>query len=318
MRLRRIALTLLLAAAPATVTARAPERTAEKPMPARRVPRPDLAPRVIAANPARAAVAPTATPTVVATAAPEPVATGVNGLAFADLAQLSVGAGLHARSFELQPRDPNNVLPVYSGTGSLVVVDAVTHPGVWAGTRRRFVRNLGAGFMYESGPSGDIAVRETGARHNGNASAWELSALYRLAFGDIIIRPSAGLGHRSFDITGGNNPPLPSVDYGYTHLGIDASIPLPLMDHQLGAYGMARRLFVDEVGGLGQFGKAEGSGYSIAAGGFYRLPYGFEMALLFTQTSLSVRFTNNGRQADESLDRVSGLLGRLTWRGGHL
>ncbi len=314
MTLRRLALSLLVTLAPASAAARTPERTAEKPKPGKRAPRADLA-----ANPRAAAAAPAAaTPVVVAAAATEPLANGVNGLAFNDLVQLSAGAGLHARSFELQPRDPNNVLPVYSGTGSLIVVDAVTHPGVWAQTRRRFVRNIGAGFMYESGPSGEISVRETGNRHNGSASAWELSALYRLAFGDIVIRPSAGFGHRTFDITGGNNAPLPSVNYGYTHLGIDASIPLPIMDHQIGAYGMARRLFVDEVNGLGAFGKAEGSGYSIAAGGFYRLPYGFEAALLFTQTSMSVRFTNNGRQADESLDRVSGLLGRLTWRGGHI
>lgn len=310
----RVALSLLLAAMPATALGRSPERTADRTRPARRAPKP----AELAAVPARATAAAPAAPVLVAAAAPEPVATGVNGLAFGDLVQLSAGAGLHARSFELQPRNPNDVLPVYSGTGSLIVVDAVTHPGVWAGTRRRFVRNLGAGFLYESGPSGEISVRETGARHTGSASAWELSALYRLAFGDIVIRPSAGFGHRRFEITGGNNAPLPSVDYGYTHLGIDASIPLPILDHQIGAYGMARRLFVDEVNGLGQFGKAEGSGYSIAAGGSYRLPYGLEAALLFTQTSLSVRFTNNGRQADESLDRVSGLLGRLTFRGGHL
>jgi hypothetical protein len=273
----------------------------------------------IARAPVEVASAPVAMGPPVETMVMEGPPTGTDwaGRRFRDLLSIGAGAALNGRSFELAKRDANGgPLPVYAGAGTAFAIDLVAYPAVWIDSRRRFVRNIGGMIRYEMGPGGEVDVRENGNKYSAGANGWEVGPFYRLAVGPderplFTVRPMAGLGGRSFSMSG-DNPPIPSVSYGYTFLGIDLAVPLPVLERRLEAYGSARRLFIDETEGVGQFGNApESAGYAVAAGVTYKLPYRLDASLLFTQTSIGIDFAQG--DAIEGRDRLSGFLARVSF-----
>jgi hypothetical protein len=248
----------------------------------------------------------------------EPGAAGPGAVAaaatYGEQVWLGTTIGLSSRIFQLKPVVAGTLLPAYVGSGPTLRIDVEAHPMTWFDVRASYLRNIGAALVYEAGPKTETKVKETNATYQAGSSSWEAGLFYRVALGDIVVRPGARLGAREFSVTG-DGPPIPTVEYSYKSLGLDADVPLPLFERKLGLVADFRYLMLDGLKGVNAFAKtATGSAYSFQAGVRYRLPYRLEAAVLYGQTSFTVNFTGDaadGRTAKEGEDKVSLVGARL-------
>lgn len=232
--------------------------------------------------------------------------------------QVFVGAtiGVSQRTFKLTKADPAGAaLPAYAGSNPVLRLSVLAHPATWLDLRNGIVRAIGLALLYEAGPKVESKVEgqngAAAATYQAGSSQYEASLFYRLVLGsDTVIRPRVGLGARRFEIEGMAGPPIPTVEYSYKTFGVDADVPLPLLERKLGLVAGGQYMMLDGLQGVSQFAKtAKGSAYGFFGGARYRLPYRVEAAVLYEMQSFSVEFAGapagGGGTARSGADQVS-------------
>ncbi len=232
--------------------------------------------------------------------------------------QVFVGAtiGASQRTFKLTKADPAGAaLPAYAGSNPVLRLSVLAHPATWLDLRNGILRSIGLQLLYEAGPKVESKVEgqngAAAATYQAGSSQWEAGLFYRFVLGaDNVIRPRVGLGAKRFEIEGMTGPPIPTVEYSYKTFGVDADVPLPLLERKIGLIAGGQYMMMDGLTGVSQFAKtAKGTAYGFFGGLRYRLPYRIEAAALYEMQSYSVEFagapTNGGGTAKSGADSVS-------------